>query len=46
MQHSFAYPKHEITSQVIYKERINNACFVEFLANITPELLTKIDGIP
>jgi len=38
--------KHEITSQVIYKESINNAYFGEFLANITPALLAKIDGIP
>lgn len=38
--------KHEITSQVIYKESINNAYFGEFLANITPALLAKIEGIP
>ena len=38
--------KHEITSQVIYKESINNAYFGTFLENITPALLAKIDGIP
>ncbi|MBD80000.1 MAG: hypothetical protein CL840_13895 [Crocinitomicaceae bacterium] len=38
--------KHEITSQVIYKESINNAYFGAFLENITPALLAKIDGIP
>lgn len=38
--------KHEITSQVIYKESISNAYFGAFLENITPALLAKIDGIP
>ena len=38
--------KHEITSQVIYKESINNTYFGAFLENITPALLAKIDGIP
>lgn len=38
--------KHEITSQVIYKESINNTFFGAFLENITPALLAKIDGIP
>jgi hypothetical protein len=38
--------KHEITSQVIFKESINNAYFGAFLENITPALLAKIDGIP
>jgi hypothetical protein len=38
--------KHEITSQVIHKESINNSYFGAFLENITPALLAKIDGIP
>jgi hypothetical protein len=38
--------KHEITSQVIYKESIHNDYFGAFLENITPALLAKIDGIP
>lgn len=38
--------KHEITSQVIYKESINDNYFGMFLENITPALLAKIDGIP
>ncbi|MEZ5001433.1 MAG: Piwi domain-containing protein [Chitinophagales bacterium] len=38
--------KHDITSQVIYKESINNDYFGAFLENITPALLAKIDGIP
>ena len=38
--------KHEITSQVIFKESINNNYFGAFLENITPALLAKIDGIP
>jgi hypothetical protein len=38
--------KHEITSQVIYKESISNPYFGAFLENITPALLAKIDGIP
>lgn len=38
--------KHEITSQVIYKESISNDYFGAFLENITPALLAKIDGIP
>lgn len=38
--------KHEITSQVIYKESIKNTYFGAFLENITPALLAKIDGIP
>jgi hypothetical protein len=38
--------KHEITSQVIHKESINNQYFGAILENITPALLAKIDGIP
>lgn len=38
--------KHDITSQVIFKESISNAYFGAFLENITPALLAKIDGIP
>ena len=38
--------KHQITSQVIYKESINNNYFATFMANIAPALLAKIDGIP
>lgn len=38
--------KHDITSQVIYKESIKDKYFGAFLENIAPALLAKIDGIP
>jgi hypothetical protein len=38
--------KHDISSQVVYKESITNAYFGAFLENIAPALLAKIDGIP
>jgi len=38
--------KHDISSQVIYKESIKNNYFGAFLENITPAILAKIDGIP
>ena len=38
--------KYEITSQVIYKDNINNPSFNYFLPNIAIALLAKLGGIP
>ena len=38
--------KHDISSQVIYKENIGNKDFSYYLPNIAIALLAKIDGIP